>query len=218
MTGICNSFCMTRRIEMQLASLSEPHCLSLVCKALSISILIKQKRTARWNAWSYLVIWLRLPCNLRQVIVWSASSCSAWWMELETTAYGIKLPVNACRYLSLGVWKTKINHNNLFMTCISFLIKHTLAFRRGKRKLWIDFLWHHSIHFRGNTHRRLKNLHSELRDRTRCTWLSISISFYRNDTSTYLIKVNIWIFRKNNYNRETFIYVKEIYSLLKLLL
>ena len=166
----------------------------------------------------YSVICVKLPCDLSHFAVWFASSCSAWWMELETTAYGIKLPVNACRYLSLGVWKTKINHNNLFMTCISFLIKHTLAFRRGKRKLWIDFLWHHSIHFRGNTHRRLKNLHSELRDRTRCTWLSISISFYRNDTSTYLIKVNIWIFRKNNYNRETFIYVKEIYSLLKLLL
>ena len=156
MTGICNSFCMTRRIEMQLASLPETLRLSLICKALSISILTKQKRTARWNAWSYLVIWLRLLCNLRQVSVWFASSCSVWWMELETTAYGIKLPVNACRYLSLRVWQTTINHNNLFMTCISFLIKHTLAFRRGKRKLWIDFLWHHSIHFRGNTHTSFK--------------------------------------------------------------
>jgi len=67
---------MTRRIEMQLASLSETLRLSLVCKVLSISILTKQKRTARWNDWSYLVIWLRLPCNLRQVSVWSASSCS----------------------------------------------------------------------------------------------------------------------------------------------
>ena len=156
MTGICNSFCMPRRIEMQLASLAETLRLSLICKALGISMLIKQKRTARWNAWRYLVIWLRLPCNLRQVTVWSASSCSAWWMELGTTAYRIKLPVNACRYLSLRVWQTTINHNNLFMTCISFLIKHTLAFRRGKRKLWIDFLWHHSIHFRGNTHTSFK--------------------------------------------------------------
>ena len=83
MTGICNSFCMTRRIEMQLASLSEPCRLSLVCKALSISMLTKQKRTARWNAWSYLVIWLRLPCDLRQVSVWFASSYRVICVKLQ---------------------------------------------------------------------------------------------------------------------------------------
>ena len=103
MTGICNSFCMTRRIEMQLASLSETLRLSLICKALSISMLMKQKRTTRWNAWSCLVIWLRLPCNLRQVSVWSASSCSAWWMELE-----IKGMQAALELLS---WEAYFYHN-----------------------------------------------------------------------------------------------------------
>ena len=83
MTGICNSFCMTRRIEMQLASLPETLRLSLICKALSISMLMKQKRTARWNAWSCLVIWLRLLCNLRQVTVWFESFCSVICVKLQ---------------------------------------------------------------------------------------------------------------------------------------